>query len=169
MGGDVCHFGGSYRPTPYAPLPATIPSGVALDGNRFSHPCPCSIFTACHRDPPNARTSPFYKVTQAPGAWYIDPPVAQQSVDRLEEFDADENVFVCVAHDGGLIPVCDWFPNGTLNDWKAKGWKEKSKWGFLNELPIEGKPGRPLLAPGLVRDGKVIEKADRLGPVAGQA
>lgn len=168
MGGDVCHFGGSYRPTQYAPLPATIPSGVTLDPDRFSHPCPCSTFTACHRDPPNARTSPFYKVTQAPGAWYIDSPVAQQSVDRLEEFDADENVFVCVAHDGGLISVCDWFPNGTLNDWKAKGWKEKSKWGFLNELPIDGKPGRPLLAPGLIRDGKIVEKADRLGPVAGQ-
>ncbi|KAL9604793.1 MAG: hypothetical protein Q9219_000241 [cf. Caloplaca sp. 3 TL-2023] len=169
MGGDVCHFGGSYRPTAYAPLPATIPADVTLDSDRFSHPCPCSIFTACHRDPPNARTSPFYEVTQAQGAWYIDPPAAQQSVNRLEEFDADENVIVCLAHDRGLVPVCDWFPNGTLNDWKAKGWKEKSKWGFLNELPIDGKPGRPLLAPGLMRDGKIVERADRLGPVAGQA
>ncbi|KAL9007756.1 MAG: hypothetical protein Q9173_007043 [Seirophora scorigena] len=169
MGGDVCHFGGSYRPSQYAPLPATIPSGVGLDSDRFKHPCPCSLFTACHRDPPNARTSPFYKVTQEPKGWYMDPVVAQQSVDRLEEFDADENVFVCLAHDGGLIPVCDWFPDGTLNDWKAKGWKEKSKWGFLNELPLDGKPGRPLLVPGLVRDGKIIEKADRLESVAGQA
>ncbi|KAI4233879.1 MAG: hypothetical protein LQ352_008214 [Teloschistes flavicans] len=168
MGGDVCHFGGSYRPTQYAPMPTEIPTSVPLDP-RFNTPCPCSIFTACHRDPENARTSPFYKVTQAPGGWYVDPKVAQQSVDRLEEFDADENVFVCVAHDGGLIPVVDWFPNGTLNEWKAKGWKEKSKWGFLNELPVDGKPGRPLLAPGLVKEGKVIEKVDRLGPVAGQA
>lgn len=167
MGGDVCHFGGSYRPTAYAPLPATIPPGVTLD-ERFSSPCPCSIFTACHRDPDNARTSPFYQVTQNPKGWYIDPVVAQQSVFRLEEFDADDDVFVCVAHDGGLIPVVEWFPDGTLNDWKAKGWKEKSKWGFLNELPIDGKPGRPLLAPGLVRDGHVVEKVDRLGPVAGQ-
>ncbi|KAI4191287.1 MAG: hypothetical protein L6R41_000214 [Letrouitia leprolyta] len=166
MGGDVCHFGGSYRPTQYAPLPTNVPSGVPLDFDRFRHPCPCSIFTACHRDPPNARTSPFYKVTQAPGAWYIDPPVAQQSIDRLEEFDADENVFVCVAHDVGLIPVCDWFPNGTLNDWKAKGWKEKSKWGFLNELPIDGKPGRPPLVPGLVKDGKLIDIVDLPGLVA---
>ncbi|KAI4102745.1 MAG: hypothetical protein LQ339_004484 [Xanthoria mediterranea] len=167
MGGDVCHFGGSYRPTEYAPLPATIPPGVTLD-ERFSSPCPCSVFTACHRDPDNARTSPFYQVTQNPKGWYIDPVVAQQSVNRLEEFDADDNVFVCVAHDGGLVPVVDWFPDGTLNDWKAKGWKEKSRWGFLNELPIDGKPGRPLLAPGLVRDGQVVAKTKRLGPVAGQ-
>lgn len=168
MGGDVCHFGGSYRPTQYAPLPKNIPSGVALDSDRFSHPCPCSIFTACHRDPPNARTSPFYRVTQASGAWYIDPPVAQQSVDRLEEFDADDNVFVCVAHDGGLIPVCDWFPNGTLNDWKAKGWKEKSKWGFLNELPIDEKPGRAPLVSGLIKDENFIDTTDHSEPMAGR-
>ncbi len=86
----------------------------------------------------------------------MDPPVAQKSVDRLEEFDASEDVFVCVAHDGGLLDVVDWFPKGTLNTWKEKGWKERSQWGFLNELPIDGKPGRPWIAPGLVREGKVV-------------
>lgn len=91
---------------------------------------------------------------------YVDPPTAQESVIKLESFDADENVFVCVAHDGGLPPVVDWFPNGTLNDWKAKGWKGKSQWGFLNELPIDGQPGRPKLAPGLVKEGKVVSKDD---------
>ena len=99
-------------------------------------------------------------MTQEPGGWYIDPPVAQQSVDRLAEFDADANVFVCVAHDGGLLLVVDWFPHGTLNEWKSKGWKQKSQWGFLNELPRDGNPGRPWIAPGLVRDGKVVSKDD---------
>ncbi|MCJ1451886.1 hypothetical protein MMC28_002226 [Mycoblastus sanguinarius] len=159
MGGDVCHFGGSYRPTPYAPMPSIIPAGVPLD-SRFRSPCPCSLFASVHRDPENYRTSSFYKVTQEPRGWYVDPPAAQRSVDRLEEFDADANVFVCVAHDGGLLPVVDWFPKGTINDWKAKGWKEKSQWGFLNELPMDGKPGRPWIAPGLVRDGKVLNKED---------
>lgn len=160
MGGDVCHYGGSFRPTPYAPMPGTIPQSVPLDKHRFSHPCPCSIFTACHPDPENARTSPYYKVTEKEGSWYNDPPVAQQSIKRLEEFDADENVFVAVAHDEGLIDVCEWFPKGTINDWKKKGWKGKSQWGFLNELPIDGKPGRPWIAPGLVRDGKVVTGDD---------
>lgn len=90
----------------------------------------------------------------------MDNKVAQESVDRLQEFDADENVFVCVAHDGGLIPVVDWFPKGTLNDWKSKGWKERSLWGFLNELPQDGKPGRPWIAPGLVKDGAIISKEE---------
>ena len=69
MGGDVCHFGGSFRPTPYKPMPSTIPESVPLDKKRFRMPCPCSIFTSSHRDPPNARTSTFYKVTQEPTGW----------------------------------------------------------------------------------------------------
>ena len=157
MGGDICHFGGSYRPTVYAPMPATIPSTVPLD-RRLPIPCPCSFFRGSHYDPEKMRTSTFYKVTQAPGGWYVDPPTAQRSVKSLEVFDADENVFVCVAHDGGLIPVVDWFPNGTINDWKTKGWKERSRWGFLNELPIDQKPGRPSLVPGVVKEGKVLSR-----------
>lgn len=159
MGGDICHFGGSYRPTVYGPMPSIIPSSVPLD-SRLPTPCPCSFFEKSHRDPKNLRISAFYNVTQEPGGWYIDPPTAQKSVKSLEELDADENVFVCVAHDGGLIPVVDWFPSGTINDWKNKGWKERSRWGFLNELPIDGKPGRPWIAPGLVKEGKVVSKED---------
>ncbi len=90
------------------------------------------------------------------GSWYIDPPTAQASIDKLAEFDADENVFVAVAHDEGLIDVCDWFPKGSVNAWKEKGWKEASRWGFLNELPVDGKPGRKWIAPGRMRDGKVV-------------
>ncbi len=65
-----------------------------------------------------------------------------------------------MAHDGGLLPVVDWFPKGTLNGWKAQGWKAASQWGFLNELPHDGKPGRPWITPGLVREGKVVSKED---------
>ncbi|KAI9812415.1 MAG: hypothetical protein M1827_004646 [Pycnora praestabilis] len=155
MGGDVCHYGGSFRPTPYVPMPSTLPSNTHLD-SRFSHPCPCSLFTPAHPNQEKARTEPFYRVTTMEGSWYIDPPTAQQSIDKLEEFDADQNVFVAVAHDGGLIGVVDWFPHGSLNDWKGKGWKGESLWGFVNELPVDGKPGRSLLAPGLMKDGKVV-------------
>ena len=157
MGGDICHYGGSYRPTIYSPMPSHIPTSVPL-ASRFRTPCPCAVFAPCHRDPDNMRTSPFYMVTQDPKGWYADSKVAQKSVDALQDFDADENVFVCVAHDGGLIPVVDWFPHGTLNTWKEKGWKEKSLWGFLNELPNDGQPGRPWIAPGLVKEGKVLSE-----------
>lgn len=89
------------------------------------------------------------------GSWYADPPVAQKSIDLMGEFDASPDVFVCLAHDPKLIPICDWFPHGTMNDWKRKGWKDTAKWGFLNELPDEdAKPTRGWLAKGLMSDGK---------------
>jgi hypothetical protein len=73
--------------------------------------------------------------------------VAQQSVNALAKFDADENVLVCVAHDTGLKEVCDFFPKASMNNWKVMGWKARSQWGFLNELPINGEPGRPWVIP----------------------
>ena len=164
MGGDVCHFGGSFRPTPYLPLPSPIPSSATLDPH-FRTPCPCSIFTACHpleAKNPNtntpsvaSRTTPFYRVSSVPGTYYADPPTAQNSIDVLAEFDADEDVWVCIAHDGGLGDVLadgGWYPCGNgANKWKERDWKERSRWGFLNELPVGGKAGRGRLVQGLVR------------------
>ena len=71
-------------------------------------------------------------------------------------FDADENVLVCIAHDGGLLDVLDWYPRGSINQWKEKGWKGRARWGFVNELPVDGKPGSEILVRGLMRDGKVV-------------
>ena len=146
MGGDICHFGGCFRPTENVPLPLTIPAETFLD-QRLPKPCPCSVFTACHPHPECARTKPFYDITQLKDGWFLDPPVAQQSVNALAELDASDDVLVCLAHDPGLSEVCDFFPKASMNDWKAKGWKLQSHWGFLNELPIDGEPGRPNLIP----------------------
>lgn len=88
------------------------------------------------------------------------PEAAQRSLDTMKAFDADPNVLICIAHDSGLLPILNFFPNGTINDWKAKCMKEAAAWGFLNEMPIDGKPGRPLLVPGLIRDGMNIRKAE---------
>lgn len=60
------------------------------------------------------RMKPYYRVSESEGSWRADPAVAQESVNRMSEFDADENVFVCLAHNPGLLPICGWFSNGTL-------------------------------------------------------
>lgn len=153
LGADISHFPGMYRPTPYAPLPETIPAETVLDA-RLRRPCPCSLFTVCHMasDPVTARTTPFYQVSADPDSC-DDREKAQHSIDGLKEFDADENVFVAIAHDPALREVGN-FPEATLNDWKAQGWGKKLHWNFLNELPLDGKPGRPKLVSGLIRDGK---------------
>lgn len=153
LGGDVCHYPGAYRPSEYIPMPETIPAETKLD-KRLPLPCPCSLFTACHPDQEHSRTTPFYRVSTDPDSWYTDAVEAQKSVDKLIEFDGDENVFVAIGHDPSLQDVCDFFPKGTLNGWKQKGWKSSTHWGFVNELPIDGKPGRPPLVVGLLKDGK---------------
>ncbi|KAF2097140.1 hypothetical protein NA57DRAFT_66817 [Rhizodiscina lignyota] len=156
-GGDVCHFGGSFRPTQYAPMPAEIPKGVPLDPARFTTPCPCSIFTAAHPNKGKERTSPYYEVSDAAESWYVEPPAAQRSINALQEFDASPNVMVCIAHDEALPKVVDFFPNGTLNDWQKKGWKPNGRWGFLNAIPVDGKESAPWITPGLMKDGELTD------------
>ena len=161
LGADSCHFGGSFRPTAYLPMPEEIPAETPLD-SKFQRPCPCSVFTACHPNQEAPRTTPFYKASGGPGSWYIDPPLARKSLENMMEYDADPNIMIAIAHDPALGEVCGLYPKETMNDWKQKGWNNRARWGFVTELPIDGKPGRSMLAPGLFRDGKMIEGGDKL-------
>jgi len=54
------------------------------------------------------------------------------------------------------LDVFDFFPTGTMNDWKKKGWKKAAHWGFLSELPYNGTTVRPQLVDGLYKDGKKV-------------
>lgn len=156
LGGDVCHFTGVLRPTEYIPMPDEIPEATALD-RAISRPCPCSAFMSSHPKGKDARTEPFYAVSTAPGSFYADPPTAMNSIRALAEFDADPNVLVAIAHDPTSLDVFEFFPNGKMNDWKSKGWKEKMEFGFVNELPYNGKTVRNVLVDGLYRDGKKVK------------
>jgi hypothetical protein len=164
LGGDICHFVGDIRPNATSPMPREIPADVLdHDPAYFPHPCPCSLFTDHHPQLSNSSSSterqetPFYKVSTHPASAYIDPPTAQESVDKLIHFEQSPQVMICVAHDGALLKYLPTFnkdPKSELNEWKNKGWKEKCRWDWLNELPRNGKPGRPLIVDGFWRDGK---------------
>ena len=156
LGGDVCHFAGVFRPTEYIPMPDEIPEAIPLH-RAISRPCPCSAFMSSHPKGKDARTEPFYAVSTAPGTFYADPPKAMESIRALAEFDADPNVLVAIAHDPTSLDVFDFFPEGTMNEWKTKGWKEKMEFGFVNELPYNGKTVRGVLVDGLYRDGKRVK------------
>jgi hypothetical protein len=100
--------------------------------------------------------TPFYKIATGAASFYADPPTAQKSVHSLAEFDADPNVLIVIAHDPTSMDVFDFFPKGTMNDWQKKGWKQAVHWGFVNELPYNGKTVRPQLVDGLYKDGKRV-------------
>ncbi|KAJ4159848.1 uncharacterized protein LMH87_007787 [Akanthomyces muscarius] len=183
MGGDCSHYAGMLRPTEYVPMPATIPPGQ-LDAY-YPPMCPCSLFTALHptvgRTATNgnggehtksssdeARSRPFYDVSRKPHGAYEFGDLAQESVDKVKILDAQKNIFVCLAHDRALMEVLPLYNrnvDAVINDWNNCGYKEKTRWGFLNELPRDRKPGRPLLTEGLWRNGNKVVWKDGEGLV----
>ncbi|OAL44448.1 Metallo-hydrolase/oxidoreductase [Pyrenochaeta sp. DS3sAY3a] len=155
LGGDICHFGGSFRPSSTVPLPDPVPD-AHLDST-LPHPCPCSLFTAVHPAGPGSQsslTSPFFAVTSAAQSAYLDREQAARSIQELQRFDAHPDILVCIAHDPTLIKVLPFLndaPERDLRDWKAEGMKERAQWGWLNELPREGRPGRGMYVEGVWR------------------
>lgn len=153
MGADCCHFAGMIRPSTYHPLPSIIPP-EQVDALR-PKPCPCSVFTKQHpaasQGDDKTRTQPFYKISTAPGSAYSFAAAAQKTAELLLLFDADPNVFVCLAHDGALfdvLPLYNSDPTSDISDWKDKDYDARARWGFLNELPnSDHSPGRGHLVP----------------------
>ncbi|KAF4978727.1 hypothetical protein FZEAL_4947 [Fusarium zealandicum] len=130
IGADTCHHGGAFRPTQYLPLPDK------LSPSPFSNPpflpgsvCPGEVLVKAH--PEHKRDKPFYPtLSKSPGRNVAE---AENSIGKLIEFDARDEIFVVIAHDSTLLDVVDFFPK-KLNEWKNKGWKEESKWKFLGDF-----------------------------------
>ncbi|OAP57923.1 hypothetical protein AYL99_08661 [Fonsecaea erecta] len=169
LGGDICHFPGDFRPSAKAPLPDPIPEGVLDRDDFFPTPCPCALFAdhhpqmrTCGTNTFNPRTTPFYRISTDVTAAYADPQLSQKSVDKLVSFDASPSVLVCLSHDATALkhlPNLNDNPEDDLNDWKQRGYKQKIHWGWLNELPRNGKPGREPHVEGFWRDRKLWPEA----------
>lgn len=159
LGGDICHFGGVFRPTEYVPMPERLnPCDV---GHEKVHDKPYqhTVFTDCHPDPKNARTAPYYTPCCRVDGWYVDPPRAIESVSRLKILDADDRVLVLIAHDPAVLDVVTFFPQGTANDWRRKGWKRTLRWRFLGELPSSVRKTK-YLVDGTYKNGKRVKALD---------
>jgi hypothetical protein len=167
LGADACHFAGSLRPSPYIPLPATLNSQASGLDEFFPSPCPCTLFGDCHpgHGEEAKRTTSYYTASKAVGSAYVDPDVANQSIGSMKEFDASPDVFVCLAHDPCLfevLPLLNTSSKNSINDWQARGYKEKTRWRFLNELPRDGKPGRKPIIFEFWRDGKKVDVVEAM-------
>ncbi|PSN68629.1 Metallo-hydrolase/oxidoreductase [Corynespora cassiicola Philippines] len=153
LGGDVCHFGGSFRPTPFIPMPEWLePCSVGHRGIK-DEPYNHSIFTRCHPNQEHARIAPYYTPCCRPDSWYVDPARARKSIRQLQALDAMDKVLVLIAHDPAVIDVVTFFPEGSANDWYKLGWKDALHWRFLNELPTDVQETR-YLVDGTYMDGK---------------
>ncbi|OAL33180.1 hypothetical protein AYO20_07497 [Fonsecaea nubica] len=146
MGGDACHHGGEYRPTEYLPLPKKIDLDLSSWWNRSTVRarvglCPgsgaafCDVFA--HKKPDQE----VYRLTKN---FSHDTDRANLTIKYLEEFDAADNVFVIIAHDTFLLhkeSEVEFFPRGSLNDWKAKRLNEKARWLFLKDFADAAQQG----------------------------
>lgn len=159
LGGDICHFGGTFRPTKYVPMPLSLSPDEVGQSHGRTEPYSSSIFTSCHPNPDDARTSPFYTPCCHADSWYINPLLARQSIDRLKSIDADKRVLVVIAHDPSIMNIALFFPHGVVNDWLKAGWKQKVQWRFLDELPVSGKSMKHLVD-GTYINGKRIKTLD---------
>ena len=130
MGADTCHHVGQIRPTAHL---------------HKSYPCPGQILEATKKSvsteyfgsPGDSefdlqkQDTPLLSIPQPPSG-YEDRETSIESQKTLSVLDAHRDIFVVLTHDATLMGVMDLFPE-TLNEWKEKGWKEKTIWTFLEE------------------------------------
>ncbi|KAI9667327.1 MAG: hypothetical protein M1821_000142 [Bathelium mastoideum] len=137
MGADTAHHGGEFRPSPEVSLPDELhpsPLGPDCHLNITSGVCPGSLFVD-RVHPYHSATQPFYELPDYPDGKGPNEDIheAKRSVEKMQQFDADDNVLVVIAHDASLLDVLEYWPQAA-NDWKVKGWKEKGRWNFLKDF-----------------------------------
>ncbi|KAF7949651.1 uncharacterized protein EAE97_003160 [Botrytis byssoidea] len=130
MGGDACHHGGEFRPSPYHPLsefltPPPLPS--------YGITCPGSLFEPLLRD--NDRHKPFYAIARRDDGKEVahDVDEAERTIEKVMEVDASDEVLVVMAHDETLKDVVSFFPH-YANNFRENGWVEKGRWLFLRDF-----------------------------------
>ncbi|KAK3714720.1 hypothetical protein LTR37_007700 [Vermiconidia calcicola] len=130
MGGDIAHHGGEFRPTKFVPLPENIvPNPLVAPFSRQTSACPGHLFENLH--PQKSSTEPFYKPTLE--GVHKDGQEAKESIDKMGEFDAHDNIFVNIAHDSSLYDMVEFYPK-VANGWSQKRWKEEGRWRFLRDF-----------------------------------
>lgn len=131
MGGDLCHHGGEMRPTLFNPLPETVnfPLPDALRARMST--CPGgAAFRELNVKRGRKENEPFFDTQLA-----SDVGQAVDTIKKTQTADVQDNVFFIFAHDLSIRGVVDIFP-AFANDWKQKGWREKTHWAFLTDLSI---------------------------------
>jgi hypothetical protein len=124
MGGDIVHHPALLRPNRFSPLPKPHCDGLKHCLRRVGAP---------------EYKTPFLAPPAKEHAGHHDLSVLGQTVRHLQEIDSKPEVWVVVAHDTSLGLDTEGKGEGvalfpqTANDWKAKGWKDKYFWAFLED------------------------------------
>ena len=152
MGADACHHAGVLRPTKYLPLPRSIPLSLiaeeSVNGHAGDHAsgnsvacCPGELLQQITRG--RSPSTPFFEVAKS--LVCFDHDAALDTVSKVHELDARDDIFVLIAHDLSVRDKIPLFPN-KINEWKAKALKMDTRWlfcsDFKNSLRDEKRNGR---------------------------
>lgn len=138
LGGDAAHHCGEVRPSAYLPMPESITSltpTTHLEHHLTSATtskgpiCPGSWFEdlqiSRNRDPSGPLWQPAF-------GYNIEEVLT--TIESMQEYDGDENIFVILAHDSCLrSPDVPFFPE-QVNDWKQRGLGQKLTWVWTKEI-----------------------------------
>ncbi|KAF7365324.1 Metallo-beta-lactamase superfamily protein [Mycena venus] len=130
LGGDACHHVGVLRPTEKLHRHFPCPGGLLATTQHSVSAADFPPLNAAGQFDLVARNEPMLHVPD--GGLFEDPPTGRSSVTKMDVFDANEDVFVMLAHDESLVEALGPFPL-SLDDWQAKGWKSRVTWAFLDE------------------------------------
>lgn len=64
---------------------------------------------------------------------HLDPEEAVRTIEKLQQADVQENIFMVAAHDESLLEIVDFFPK-KANDFMQKGWVKTARWKFLMDF-----------------------------------
>ncbi|KAI8940647.1 hypothetical protein NX059_001917 [Plenodomus lindquistii] len=144
LGGDICHYAGIFRPSKHLPVPDNISPHPCIPNADFPL-CPGTAFVELQRSRKRSSTDSLYDMT-----FGHDIPLARKTATWLQELDADERIFVIIAHDATVRDGVDHFPK-PLNDWREKGWGKSLKWAFFRDLEVYWK------SQGVLENGSAID------------
>ncbi|KAL2167187.1 hypothetical protein VTG60DRAFT_1599 [Thermothelomyces hinnuleus] len=136
LGADACHHAGVLRPTSYLPLPRKpLLSGEEQVAASLSAAaaarsvCPGELLAGLTKTGRPDET--FFDVAEGP--IFKDHGAAMDTVGKIQELDASDDVFVVMAHDLTLRDRIPLFPE-ELNDWKERGLRSSTRWLFLRDF-----------------------------------
>lgn len=100
MVADSVHLGGEFRPSESIPLPELVDEPGLV-------PCPCPRQVILEMHPQDSATKPFMGLDPR---FPLDLGHAEQTIERVQAFDADERVLVGFAHDTTLYDTLEYYP-----------------------------------------------------------
>lgn len=124
MGADSCHHAGILRPSDYLSLPA---DGIPRPPWQSGTPCPWDIIQSYLA----TSNTPFFTVR--PGPVFSDITSARDTVRKIQELDALDNILVLLAHDMSIRDKLPLFPH-TINAWRSSRLKEDTRWLFCHDF-----------------------------------